>query len=69
MTVLSSAVHRCPAKSVSSRYIRAAFYKKEHNLVVAVLRGRLKRGDAVIFNPYLIGVLSCVKQPVYLKME
>ena len=69
MTVLRSAVHGRAAKNVSSRYIRAAFYKKEHNLVVAVLRGRLKRGDAVIFNPNLIGVLSCVKQPIYLQTE
>jgi hypothetical protein len=39
-----------------------AFEQEGINLMVAVLRGSLQRGNAVVLYPNLICVLTCIKQ-------
>ena len=67
VAVLRSAVHGCAAQRVGSGHISAAFDQKEHDFVVAVLRGSLQRSDAVVLYPYLVWVFAGVEQLRYLQ--
>jgi hypothetical protein len=62
VAVLRSTVHGRAPEGIGSGNISATLDQKENNFVVAILRGCLQSGDAVVFYPHLIGILSAIEQ-------